>query len=261
MKYAKAAVAVTLTSHLDALLAEASRFAARFDAPLTVIHAGPSEAESGVISDQPDPAEAIMTASAQAGIDLLVVGAFEGPAFGKRRFLGATAQTLARRAECSLLLVAHPRVEEHRFRRIVALTDFSESSRIACEEAVRVAEKDGAESIHIVSIHTVFMEARARMGENKEGRTFAEKEILMDRFVKSLPAENVPLESRVLRGTTGFAGCDFADSLEADLLVLPGHHRKDGRITPMVDWTLRVLPCSLWIVHHGPVWTTTQSHL
>ena len=45
-KYAKAGVAVTLTSHLDALVAEAARFAARYDAPLTLIHAGTSEAEA-----------------------------------------------------------------------------------------------------------------------------------------------------------------------------------------------------------------------
>ncbi len=272
MKYSKAGVALTLTPHLDALVAEASRFASRFSSPLTLIHVGTSQAESSayltaaadrvraahaakVLWNQFDPAEAVMTAAATEKIDLLVVGAFEGPAMGRRRFLGSVAQALASRAECSLFLVAHPRVENHRFKRIVAFTDFSKSARFACEEALRVAESDEAESFHIVSIHTVFMEARARLGPNQAGRTYAEEVQLMDEFVASLPAGRVAVEGRVLRGTTGFVGCDFADSVEADLLVLPGHHRGEGRITPMIDWTLRVLPCSLWIVHRGPVWS------
>lgn len=188
MKPTSVGVALTLTPHLDALVAEASRFAARFDAPLTLIHAGTSEAESNayieaaagklgiahekkILWNQTDPAEAVLAASAKAGIDLLVVGAFEGPALGKRRFLGSVAQDLARRARCSLLLVAHPRVEDHRFKRVVAITDFSESSRIACTQALSVASADEAESFHVVSIHTVFMEARARVAVAGEGPT------------------------------------------------------------------------------------------
>ncbi len=274
MNPSKVGVALTLTPHLDALVSEASQFARRFDAPLTLIHAGTSEAESNtyiqaaadrvgvphekqIVWNQTDPADAVMAAAAGAGIDLLVVGAYEGPSLGKRRFLGSVAQTLARRAQCSLLLLAHPRLGQHRFRRIVAVTDFSDSSRGSCEAALSVAQADAAESFHVVSIHTVFMEARARLagaGDNM-GRTFKEEERLMHKFLAGLPGCAVPVDWRVLRATTGFAACDFADSIDADLLVLPGHHRPEGQIPPMVNWALQVLPCTLWIVHDGPVWT------
>ena len=50
---------------------------------------------------------------------------------------------------------------------------------------------------------------------------------------------------------TGFAACDFADAMEADLLVLPGRNRPGGRVPPMADWALQIVPCSLWIVHEG----------
>jgi len=279
MKPSKVGVALPLTPHLDAVVAEASRFAARFGASLTLIHAGTSEAESGayieaaaqrlgipheqkIIWNQTDPAISVMTAAANAGIDLLVVSAFEGPALGKRRFLGTVAQDLARGAQCSLLLLAHPRVQEHRFAHIVAMTDFSDSSKNACELALSVADADRADSFHVVSIHTIFMEARARLGTaaDKVGRTYQEEEQLMDDFLASLPECNVPLEGRVLRGTTGFVACDFAESVDADLLVLPGHHRMNGRIPPVVDWALRVLPCDVWLVHHGPVWTDEPTH-
>ncbi len=102
-----------------------------------MIHAGTSQEESRaqiqeaadrlgiahekkIVWNQTDPAEAVMSAAAKEKIDLLIVGAYEGPSLGKRRFIGPVAQTLALRAQCSLLLVAHPRLEEHRFKRVVA---------------------------------------------------------------------------------------------------------------------------------------------
>ena len=269
----KAGVALTLTSGLDPLISEASHFAKRFDVPLKLIHAGTSKEESRaqiqeaadrlgisheekILWNQTDPAEAVMSAASKEDIDLLIVGAYEGPVLGKRRFIGPVAQALARRAQCSLLIVAHPRLEEHRFKRVVAVTDFSDASKVACEQALWLAEADHAESLHVVSVHTVFMEARARLGiqENSVARTFKEEEQLMDAFLKNLPAHKVSVEGRVLRGTTGFAACDFAESVVADLLVLPSHHRLEGRILPMVDWAIRILPCTLWLVHDGPSW-------
>lgn len=270
----KAGVALTLSSGLDPLISEASHFARRFDVPLTLIHAGTSKEESRaqiqeaadrlgiahekkIVWNQADPAEAVMAAAAKENIDLLIVGAYEGPSLGKRRFIGPVAQTLARSAQCSLLVVAHPRVENHRFKRIVAVTDFSDSAKLACEQALSLAEADCAESFHVVSVHTVFMEARARLRivTENSARTYQEEEQLLEKFLDDLPKGNIPVEGRVLRGTTGFVACDFADSVEADLLVLPSHHRQDGRILPMVDWAIRVLPCSLWLVHSGPSWT------
>lgn len=274
----KAGVALTLSSGLEPLISEASHFAERFGLPLTLIHAGTSKEESRaqiqeaadrlgiehekkILWNQTDPAEAVMSAAAKEQIDLLIVGAYEGPSLGKRRFIGPVAQALVRCAQCSLLLVAHPRVEQHRFKRIVAVTDFSESSKLACEQALSLAEADGAEGFHIVSVHTVFMEARARLGIATENsaRTFKEEEQLMEEFISGLPNSDIPVEDRVLRGATGFAACDFAESIDADLLVLPSHHRPDGRILPMVDWAIRILPCSLWLVHDGPVWAQPLS--
>ena len=39
--------------------------------------------------------------------------------------------------------------------------------------------------------------------------------------------------------TTGFAACDFAEAMEADLLVLPGH-RPGTRMPTITDWALQV---------------------
>jgi nucleotide-binding universal stress UspA family protein len=265
--------AITTTAQSDALLAEASRFAERFGAPLTLIHTGTSEAESKtfleeaanrlaiphekhIVWNQTEPAQALASAAQEAGIDLLVVGAFEGPALGRRRFLGAVPRLLADRAQCSLLLVAHPRVAAHEFRRIVAITDFSDCAKTACEHALWLAEKDAVECVHIVSIHTIFMKARAEIGahDGPPARTREEEEKMMNDFLASLPECDAPVDWNIIEATTGFAACDFADSVGADLLVLPGHNRPGGRVPPMANWALQVVPCSLWIVHGGPAW-------
>jgi nucleotide-binding universal stress UspA family protein len=97
---------------------------------------------------------------------------------------------LADRALCSLLLVAHPRLHAHKFRRIVAITDFSDCSRTACEQALWLAQMDAVECIHIISIHTIFMEARANVGlqDGRPARTRAQEEQLMNDLVqRTLP--------------------------------------------------------------------------
>ncbi|MGB8465991.1 MAG: universal stress protein [Terrimicrobiaceae bacterium] len=263
-------VALTLIPHSHAVLAEASRFAQRLNASLTLIHVGTSEAESRALLqetadrfaiphektifwNQKDPAQALLSAAEQSGVELLVAGAFEGPALKRRRFLGPVARRLAENATCSLLLLAHPRIDQNDFRRIVAITDFSEYSKRACSQALWLAQRDSAESLHIVSIHTVFMEVRAevRANDGRPARTRAEEEELMEKFVLSLPPSDVSVEWRVIEATTGFAACDFAEAMEADLLVLPGH-RPGARMPTITDWALQVVPCGLWIVHSSP---------
>jgi nucleotide-binding universal stress UspA family protein len=203
----------------------------------------------------------LLSAAQDAGIDLLVAGAFEGPALHRRRFLGAVARQLAESARCSLLLVAHPRIDRYDFRRIVVITDFSESSKMACGHALWLAQKDSAECVHLISIQTIFMDARAETGakDGKPARTRAQEERLMEDFVASLPKCHVPVDWKVVDATTGFAACEFAESVDADLLVLPGHNRPEGRVPPMADWALQVVPCSRWIVHGEPTWCSAGS--
>lgn len=266
-KISKIGAAITMMPHADALIAEASRFADRLDATLTLIHTGTSREEKAshldeitrrlgisheahIIDAALDPAEALLCDAETAGIDLLVAGAFEGMTLKRRRFLSPTARALMEHSRCSLLLVAHPRLEAHEFKRIVVITDFSECARQACEHALWLAEKDAAGFVEIVSVHTIFMEARATLGQwDRPARTRAEEEKLLESFVAKLPACSRPLSWKVIKAGTGFAACDYAETVEADILVLPGHNPKDGRFPSFADWVFQVIPCDLWIVH------------
>ena len=73
----------------------------------------------------------------------------------------------------------------------------------------------------------------------------------MEDFLASLPKCQVQVDWNIVDTTTGFAACEFAESVEADLLVLPGYNRPHGRVPPLADWALQVVPCSLWIVQGG----------
>ena len=135
-------------------------------------------------------------------------------------------------------VVVQPRIDTHNFRRLVVLTDFSEVSKTACAQALWLAEKDAVECVHVISIHTIFMDARARMGtkDGKPARTRVQEERLMEDSWASLPKCQVQIDWNIVDATTGFAACEFAESAEADLLVLPGYNRPQGRVPPLADW-------------------------
>ena len=150
--------------------------------PLALIHAATGEAESQahlreaanqlaipiekhIVWSKSESAQALLSAAEQADIELLVAGAFEGPALNRWRFLSSAARKMVDSARCSLLLLVQPRIDTDNFRRrLVVLTDFSEVSKIACGQALWLAEKDAVECVHVISIHTSFMDARARTG-------------------------------------------------------------------------------------------------
>jgi len=261
---------MTLMRHSDSVLLQASRLARLYDASLTLIHTGASQAASEtyirdtaavldididqkIVWNQTDPAVALLNAARQHQLDLLVCGAFEGPSINKRRFLSPLARSLTEDLPCSLLLLAHPEFDNASFRRIVAITDFSETSKVSCRHAVWLAEKDKSESLHVVSIHSIFQDAVValqRGSAEKVVRTREAEENLLEEFVMELPdvGEFVDVDFSVIDATTGFAACDFAESVEADLLVLPWYRESNRKVPPLADWALQVVPCNLLLV-------------
>jgi len=253
-----------------AVLAAAWHFAERLKASLFVIHGGAPEAqkeaefrdamsqlemprETRIVWSEGDPAGAIVAAAEKEGADLLIAGALEGKEIASRSFLGAVARSLAKLARCSLLLLTRPKVGPNPFRRIVMMTDFSHCAKTALKNALWLAEADSAEVVQVISIHTPFMQARAESGAEyqKPGRKREEEEQLLCDFVATAPPCDVPVEFKIVDTTTGFAACDFMQSIGAELLVLPAPEQVEGAVPSMMDWALQVIPCSLWIVRQS----------
>jgi hypothetical protein len=78
-----------------------------------------------------------------------------------------------------------------------------------------------------------------------------EEEQLLRDFVATAPVCGIPVESKIVDTTTGFAACDFTQSIGAELLVVPAPEHAEGVVPAMMDWALQVTPCSLWIVRES----------
>ncbi len=266
----RVAAAITISPRMVAVLAAAWHFAERLNAPLLVIHGGAPDAqkeaefrdamfqlemprETRIVWNEGEPTGAIVTAAEKEGVDLLIAGALEGKEVASRSFLGAVARPLAEQARCSLLLLTHPQIGPNPFRKIVVITDYSDCAKTALKNALWLAEADSAELVQVISIHTAFMQARAESSteHGKPARTREEEEELLRDFVTTAPACSVPVESRIVDSTTGFAACDFTQSIGAHLLVVPAPERMESGVPSMMDWALQVIPCSLWIVRQS----------
>jgi len=89
------------------------------------------------------------------------------------------------------------------------------------------------------------------LNTKKPTRKREEEEQLLRDFVATAPACGVPVESKIVDTTTGFAACDFTQSIGAELLVVPAPEHVEGAVPSMMDWALQVIPCSLWIVRES----------
>ena len=183
------AVASALSTRFRAVLAEGWRFARHFGAHFSVLHAGEQTPgknaqlhdaigalglPSGTRFDtaEGEPAATLIELAEKSGVDLLVAGALERDV--EMHFLSGVARSLLRDLHCSLALFTEPREDPQPFRRIVVITDFSDASRDALRLALRVAEAEGAEVLHVLSVFTPFSAAL-------EDKAAAEEEEKLDR--------------------------------------------------------------------------------
>lgn len=260
------AAACALSPRLHSVLAEAQRFTGLFDARLSILHAGEHTAAheelfraafdaAGVPADTPihwaggPPAPALIGLAENAHVDLLVAGALERDA--APHFLSGVARALLRDAPCSLILFTQPREKPSPFRKIVVVTDFTDTAREALRLALHVAEREQVEALHVLSVHTPFTAARAELGgEAGPARNAHDEEAMLDDFVAFAADSPVPIDSRVIHSTTGMGASDFTKTIEADLLVVPATTAPDGHtaLPPYMDWVMQVIPCTLWIV-------------
>jgi nucleotide-binding universal stress UspA family protein len=182
-------------------------------------------------------------------VDLLIAGALERAS--EMHFLGGVARELMQKIHCSLLLFTHPEMEEHRFRRVVALTDYTADAKAAFCAALSLAEMDQAEVLYVLALHTPFSRARAALGhEGANARHEDEEEAALEEFVSVGADSPVDIDPRVIHSTTGMGASNFTKNVEADLLVVPAAaHPESGTLLPTyMDWVMQVIPCNLWVV-------------
>lgn len=256
-------LASALSPRFLPLLAEARRLGERFDAELHVLHAGVVDADKQRIFDKAfhslgfaeapalhvssgGPVGMLVEAANKLEIDLLMLGALEKEA-GGRNFLGNVARSLLREANFSLALFTRPQLEATRFRNIVVVCDFSDLAREALQWAMQLADQDHAAALHVATLVTVF--DQLRMG-GEDSRTMIERsERSLEQFVESVGDCKTDVHVRCVEGTTGFAMCDFVQTVKADLLVIPSAGPAGSEPFPHgMDWLLHTIPTNLLVL-------------
>ena len=269
--YRSIAVASTFSPRFLQVLAEAKRIRDRFDSTLSLIYVGEQDeettkkfAEALVQLDLPqdsqihyqkgEPATAILRASADNQVDLIVAGALEKEVI-LRPFLGNVARRLVRDADCSVMLFTHPESEPKPMKNIVFMADYSEHGQRAFAMTLHLAQRENCERLYAVRVYTTFDEARAsRRAKTAKSdvpaRTLAEEETALEQFILAAGQTDVPIEARCVRGNTAYAASDFVQAVEADLLAVPvlPHPEAEKKLPAQIAWVTDVIPCNLWVI-------------
>lgn len=267
--YRSIAVAATFSPRFMQVLAEARRIRDRFEATLSFIYVGKRDAattrkfsealkklqlpaDSAIHYEEGDPAAAILSAARKHQLELIVAGALEKEA-AHRQFLGNVARRLVREATCSVMLFIKPELEPKPIRHLVFMAEYSDHAQQAFRRALQLAERENCERVYVIRNYTSFDQARARRrGKNPRviARTLEEEEVALQEFVLAAGPTKVPIETRCIRGNTGFAASDFVQAVEADLLVVPLEMKPSAepKLPQRNAWITDVIPCNLWII-------------
>jgi nucleotide-binding universal stress UspA family protein len=261
--YRRIGVATTFSPRFLAVLAEAARISRLFDSPLHLIHAAEEQPEklsrfqaamqvldlpldSPIHFEGGEPSAAILKVQSENQIDLLIAGALERESL-HRNFTGDVARKLLVGAPCDLLLFVEPQEEAVPPAQIfVAIPDFSPFSREAFLRSTEFAEKIGAQEVTLLHVQSTFAEAK----EKALGNEPPSVEDALTEWTNDLPTSAVNLDSHAVRGNTGFTACEYIQSSEANLLVLPSHlgHPTLPVFAPVLDWIIQVIPTNLWVM-------------
>lgn len=108
----------------------------------------PSRSEVQCDIDVGNPREVILERAVRTRADLLVLGSHSSR--NAQKGVGPTASACMQRARTPVLLVR----EDHAgpFRSVVACLDFTETSKLALQHAIRVAAQDGA-ALHVLHVY------------------------------------------------------------------------------------------------------------
>ncbi|PYJ74637.1 MAG: hypothetical protein DME72_02260 [Verrucomicrobia bacterium] len=268
--YKTIAVASTFSPRFKQVLAEAKRIRDRLVSDLHVIYVGERNEEtakkfgdafaqlqlpgnSTIHYEQGEPADAILRVLVKHKIDMIVAGALEKEIV-LHRFLGNVARRLVREAACSVMLFTRPEVKPRSLRRIVFVADYSDHALQALKTTLPLASVESCERLYVIRIITTFDEARASRrvdaGNGDKPKSDEDEEAALEKFVLSAGATEVPIETRCIRGNTGLAASDFAQSVEADLLVVPVETNEDAsrQLPNNIAWITDVIPCNLWVI-------------
>lgn len=205
------------------------------------------------------PRERILESAARARTDLLVLGSHS--VRDARKGIGPTAAGCMQRAKTKVLLVREDHAEP--YRNVVACLDFTETSKLALQQAIRVAAQDDAtlNILHVyddpwyglapprgVEVNMPDFESRFREGVEARVREFCSP---FAHELNALKAAFHCVRSEWRGGGYGHAIVRFARDRGCDLAVLGTRDRwniRDMIFGSTAERVVRDSPCSILAV-------------
>lgn len=235
---------------------EADRVARRFEARLSVLHAGEKTDEKiatfrEVFDDLgrkdveifwcegASPVEALVDAAASEDFDLFIAGTI-ARADDHRNFTGSIVRELLARIPCDLLLIPDPKEESQEDISACLLVEAHAPRWLAAAESLRRLKPA---KLSILAADSPF--ARAR-------RDTTEAESL-DEIAERLSEITTDIDVRLVRSNTGFVLCDILQDSAPDFLLVESEWKNRHRVVPShLGWIEQVIPGRLFLFGKPP---------
>jgi universal stress protein E len=200
------------------------------------------------------PQAAVIRRCHEQKADLLVLGV---RGVGTSKGVGVVATSLVRRSPADVLLVQDPHTGP--YTTVVACIDFSETSRRALDQAIRVATQDSA-GLHIIHVYQAPWHRLGYKSPNSTANPEFEaqyKQTLqrrLEEFCEPCHHELAYLKPTfqiVDHSSDGYGIGSYAKQIGADLVVLGTHGRTNLRdifLGSTAERVLREAPCSILAV-------------
>jgi nucleotide-binding universal stress UspA family protein len=205
------------------------------------------------------PWKVIVDTAERSGADLLVLGK-RGDNTMRRKLLGGTADRVIRAATVPVLVVHPEDIKAGRgFKRLLVAIDFSDESRLALEQALRMmGRQSGRAEPEVVLLTVCELELRYPGFDlsisHPEYWESMERDARKDleQLAEPIRQRGFRVETRTTRGFAGSAILDQAAILEADLIAL-GTQGRSGLnrffIGSVAEHVLEEARCPVLTVH------------
>ena len=277
MKINKIALALAFSPRMQAMMAEAARWAKMYQAKLYLVHVGEKSEEAEekvsqllrsvqwsaedttVLWKKGDPTDNILQVCKQEQIDLLIAGALKKENL-VQYYLGTPARKILRKASCSVLMLINPEVDALPIKNVVVNAEDSayitEAIRTACEISI----KQKANWLHVVREVKMLGLTLASLDDCTEEEYDQQRNGLMqaeienvEKMLAGIAHEGLRINIKLLSGKSGFELSQFAQKKKAELLVVGASPRRlffFDRVFPHdLEYIFQDLPCNLLVVH------------
>lgn len=250
------AVASTFSPRFRGVIMEADRVARRFDARLSVLHAGEKTDEKiatfGEIfsalgrkdveifwCEGATPTEGLVDAAASENFDLFIAGTI-GKAEDHRNFTGSIVRELITRTPCDLLLIPDPKEEAGAETTACLLLEAHAPRWRAAEESLRLLKPD---KISILAADSPFATVTGRGSDGES----------LDEIAARLGEIASEVDVRVVTSNTGFMLCDILQSTAPEFILVESEWKSRHRVVPRhLGWVEQVIPGRLLLFGKPP---------